>query len=345
MRKIVSPQTELYDTLSSKQLSYLANCLDARHEIPLQFEYLGKGAHIWDVYATRMMAEESTNTINSSPRLLAKNYSYIDGLVASYTKVNVIDVTIGNVMPAKDFLGHLLAAGKDITYIGLDYSPEILKLAEHNIKKWFQGKVHFRAHEVDLNTDRFNGVLEEYTLENQSSNTVNIVLFLGGTHHNFTFIDSCFQTIYESLGKHDFLVTSSKLDSSASRKFFDFHPEISGKNAPLTPDQIAALDTANLHLLGIESTMYEIEYGFDANLFQRYIQARLKCDVTIVLKLQNGKRLIHFKEGDAIRLVKIQHQTKQDMLDLLDRTGFSILQASHTEDQHYLLTISRIKRA
>lgn len=345
MHKTVSPKSELYDTLSTKQLSYLANCLDARHEIPLQFEYLGNGAHVWDTYAQRLMAESSINTINSSSRLLAKNYSYIDNLVSEYDNVNVIDVTIGNVMPAKDFLGHLLDIGKEVTYIGLDYSPEILKIAERNIKAWFHGEIHFQAHEVDLNTDRFNEILEAYTFDNQPSNTVNLLLFLGGTHHNFAFIDSSFQTIYESLGKDDFMVTSSKLDSGTSRKFFDFHPEVSGKNAPLTPEQIATLDTANLHLLGIRPEMYEIEYGFNADLFQRYILARLKHDITITLQLRGKERSIHFKEGEAIQLVRIWHQTKQDMLDLLNRTGFSVLQASHTPDMQYLLTISRIKRS
>lgn len=343
--KRVSPKPELYEVLNDKQLSYLVNCLDARHEIPLQYEYIGNGAHVWDTYAQRLMDEKSLNTINSSPWLLAKNYSYLDSLVAKYSKVNIIDVTIGNVMPARDFLGHLLDIKKDVSYIGLDYSREILKIAEKNIAKWFNSSVHFQGYEVDLNFDHFNDILEKYTIDTRRADTVNLVLFLGGTHHNFTFIDSCYRIIYESLGKNDFLITASKLDSATSRKFFDFHPEISNKDTPITPTQVATLDTANLDLLNIDSSMYEIEYGFDGDLFQRYIRARLHCDVTAVFELSSGKRSVIFRKDETILLARIWHQTRQDMLSLLDRTGFHMLHTSHTPDAQYLLTISRIKRS
>jgi len=338
---LVKPDPSLYKLFTNSQLTNLIDGLRIHHEIPLQYTYFGEGAQIWNAYAERLMPESATNSINAASRLLCANYTYVDSLLAKYKRVNFVDITIGNVMPVRPFLEHLVENGKAVSYIGLDFSNDILDIAQKNIHKWFKDKVAFEGHQIDINYDRFNDYLR-----NTDPDSVNVIVYFGGTACNFETPETSFRVIHDSMRENDLFFYDDKLDSLTSRKFFDFSPE------PRNENFVHVLSSRHrllLDIFGIDNKddfLYEVEMDFDPISRQRFVQVRLKQDIDILFEPPNEQnKSVHIGTGERIRLLHVWHQTAQDVYNLLDRTGFHALHASHTPDAQYLLTISRIKRA
>lgn len=340
--RYISPKQEVYSQFTHEQLDQYVNTLERYHEIGFQFGFFGNGASTWDQYAKRLMEEETTNAINTTPQLLELNFDYLDEILDKYSHVNVIDITVGNALPVKSLLQHLHEKGKLRKYVALDFSRDILNLVEKNINEWFGGEVDYRSHEIDINFDRFASVLnDEY-----EPGVVNLVLYLGGTSHNFRNMDNAFQAIHESMSSKDIFIHTLKLDSPTSRQYFDFNPSrpTNGLKQKSGKVILQLMDLVNVELLNIEPELYDPEMDYDQSLGQRYIRIRLKEDICITFDTKNGERKIFFRAGDTILLLRMWHQSAMDVYNLLERTEFDLLHSSHTPNQEYLLTISRIKR-
>ncbi|HET9412353.1 MAG TPA: L-histidine N(alpha)-methyltransferase [Candidatus Saccharimonadales bacterium] len=334
--KTVEPLPEFYETYSQKQIFDIATNLEIHHEIPRQYNYFDGGANYWDKYAERLDGEESPNLVNSTVRLLKANQSYIDNLLDRYKRVNVIDVGVGNAYPVKGLLTHLLDAKKLGRYIALDVSPTMLAIARINIKKWFGDTVAFEGYEHDINYDRFSDLFIREYAQSDAKETVNLVLLLGGTLSNMRKPDSGLKIIHDSMGINDILIHSTKLDTEATRSFFDFD---------LKPGEtrLAAIHGLVVNLLGIDSTYYKVELGYDPKLKQRFEQIRLNVSLTIKLKFEDGERPIHFNKGDTILTWRGLQQTAADVNEQFDRNDFYLLHSSQTDSREYILTVSKVK--
>ncbi|HJP96658.1 MAG TPA: L-histidine N(alpha)-methyltransferase [Candidatus Saccharimonadales bacterium] len=337
MRKTITPDDELYQLYSTAELENLIANLRLHHEIPLQYSYFGKGAQSWDAYAKRMTDEGTTNIITVGAQLLALNDAYVEGLLAGYKKVNVIDITIGNAMPVRPFLQQLLDMQKQVTYTGLDFSPDILAIVKNNIQMWFKGKIPFTGHRIDINYDRFDQIIC-----NNDPDAINIILYFGGMASNFKTPATSFRIIHDSLGERDLFMYDDKLDTPVSRKFFDFNPEPINQSVTqiLSPRHQWLLD-----ILNIDPSLYEVEMTFDHKAFERRIQVKLKEDICVYFSFNGVRKSADLDKHDTILLVRVTHNSAQDIYELLDKTGFDLLHASHTPDTQYLLSISRIKRS
>lgn len=345
MPKLIKPTEDLFSLFSQEQIHDIIDSIERYSEIPLQYSYFGEGAKLWDAYATRLMTEAADNAINISERLLIANYQYIDGILSQYKKVNVIDITVGNALPVKNLISHLRAMGKMGRYVAIDYSKDMMAIAEDNINAWFNGEVQFEGYVRDVNYDRFKDVILN---ERSSQDTINLVTYLGGTSFNFRDIDASFKIIHDSLGVNDLLVHNLKLDTPTSRKYFDFNPELAGRRDGSPPPRhkmvLDLMDLMSIDLMNVSQSDYEVEMDYDKRTHQRYIRVRFINDITISIDLDSGNRKVALKKGDTILLVRMWHQSAMDVYNLLERTEFDLLHSSHTPNQEYLLTISRIKR-
>jgi len=144
-QKTVSPKPEFYELYTQEQLFDIVSNLEINHEIPRQYNYFGEGAKNWDNYAVRLSEEDAPSLLNASVELLEHNQEYLDHLLKHYEQVNIIDIGVGNAMPVKNFLAHLLAQNKLGRYIAIDISPTMLEIAEKNIRKWFGDKINYEA--------------------------------------------------------------------------------------------------------------------------------------------------------------------------------------------------------
>jgi len=336
--KSVSPKPEFYKLYSQQQIFDISSSLDIYREVAFQYRYLiEEVADYWDRYAQRLAAEEIPNLLNVSTGQLNLHWGYIDDLLSRYSKINVVDVGVGNALPVKDLLQRLIGQRKLGRYIGVDISPAMLRVAQRNIKSWFGTKVRFEGYEADINHDRLTDLLMSEVLDGGAEDTANLVLVLGGTFGNLRTPDSAFQTVHDSMNRNDFLIHNLKLDSKVARRYFDF-----AVDAELQP-----LDTMTrlfIDLLNVDESFYDAEIGYDEQLGERYARIRLKVALTITFKLEKGERVIEFNKNDTILVWRYWHQTAQQVTDQLNRNGFDTLQASQTEDKDYLLTISRVKR-
>jgi len=334
--KVVTPRPEFYKLYTEAQIYDIVTNLEIHHEIPRQYNYFDGGAGNWDRYANRLYNEETPNILTSTQKLLDKNGSYIDHLLEGCTRVNVVDIGVGNGLPVKLLLTRLLEKGIMGRYIAIDLSNEILDIAQRNIAAWFGPKVYFEGYELDMNYDRFANILAEEYLREDSDTTLNLILVLGGTLSNLRNPDGAFRTIHDSLGGKDLLVHTDKLDSATSRKFFDFN--IRSSEPGLAPNHRLIFD-----LLQIDDTFYDVEMGFDEKLRQRYIRVRLKVALKIKFDFNIGQRILEFNKGDTILLWRAWVSTSMDIIRQLDRNDYYLLHSSQTNDQEYILTVSRVK--
>jgi len=334
--KEVSPRKEFYSLYNQAQIYDIVTNLEVRREIPRQYNYFDGGANSWDQYIQRMDREAARSNLTMTRKLLEVNKGYIDDLMKDYQKINVVDIGIGNALPVKEFLAHLLESNKLGRYIAIDISPEMLKLAERNIAQWFRGKIDFEGIELDITRERFGNVLAEDYIQNASKHTGNLILFVGGTLQNFKKRDVPLQVINDSMGVNDFLLHTQKLDSAATRHHFDFSEEPGEQILP--PIHGLVVD-----LLSIDSSLYDLVLGYDEQLKERFERIRFKMALTIKIDFDNGQRLIKFDKGESILLWRASQDTALDLAQQFDQNDFYMLHSSQSEDREYILTISQVK--
>lgn len=335
--KLVTPRPEFYELYSQAQIYDIVTNLEVRREISRQYNYFDGGAGSWDEYIQRMDRENTPSNLTMTRKLLAKNESYIDDLMAQYQQINVVDVGVGNALPVKDLLTHLLDQNKLGRYIAIDISPEMLHIAGQNVKKWFGGRIIFEGYELDVSRDRFSNILAGDYIKNASKHTGNLILFLGGTLQNFRKRDVPLQVINDSMGANDLLVHTQKLDSAATRRHFDFSTQPGEQILP--PIHGLVVD-----LLNIDPSLYDVELGYDEYRHERYERIRLKISLTIKFDFEEGERTINIEKGEAILLWRASQDSALNIINQFDQNDFYMLHSSQTEDQEYILTVSRVKR-
>jgi len=335
--KAVTPKPAFYELYNQQQIFDLTSSLDMYHEIAPDYTYFDRGVDYWDKYAQRLASEKLPNLLTSTIKQLKANQGYIDDLTSRYKRVNIVDIGPGNALPVKEFLQHLLDQGKLGRYIALDISPSMLKLAKRNIESWFGSKVLFEGHKADIKYDRFAHLLAEDSLGENADSVINVVVSFGAGFSNLRSPDDAFKTVRSSMNRQDIFVHNLKLDSKTTRQYFDLG--LRTKSAPFDVHEKMMVD-----LLNIEESLYDVEAGYDDQQRERYIRIRLKVALAITFSLEKGDRVIKFNKNDTILVWRYWHQTPFDVTRQLDRSGFYLLQTSLTEDQDYMLTISRVKR-
>ena len=335
--KIVTPKPDFYTIYSEEQVYDIISNLEIHHEIPHQYNYFEGGADRWQKYIERLAAEDAPNSLTCTLKLLNVNESYIDDLLSDYRRVNIIDIGAGNAYPAKTLLAHLLEQDKLGRYVALDISPSMLEVAKDNVKSWFGDRVAYEGYEYDINYDRFSKLLANEYMKDDSSNTVNLVLLFGGTLSNMRYPDNGYKMIHDSMGINDLLIHANKLDTEVARQYFDF-------NLKPGETKLAAVHRLAVDLLNIDESFYDIEMGYDSSINQRFVRVRLRVAVTIQFVSKAGKREVSLNKGDAILLWRgIQH-TVASIIAQFNRNDFYPLHTSQTDNQDYILTISKVKR-
>lgn len=336
--KTISPRPQFYSVFTQTQIYDIVRNLEIHHEIPRQYNYFDGGAGEWDRYVQQLAIEDLPNVLNSATRLIAENQGYIDRRIAKYQRINVVDIGVGNALPVKRLLAHLLEKGVLNRYIAIDISTDMLRIAEQNIKQWFGKQVVFEGHQLDITSERFAHILAGDYLKKGAKDTTNLVLLLGGTADNLRAPDDAFRTINESMNPNDFLIYTDKLETE------EMHPQwldYSWKPGKLT---LAPTHRLVFDLLNIDESFYDVEMGFDQRTQQRYERTRLKVSLTLKFKFKGGERIVEFEKGDTILLWRSWQVTAADVAQQFERNGFYVLHSSQTEDHEYIMTISEVKR-
>ncbi|HSX00395.1 MAG TPA: L-histidine N(alpha)-methyltransferase [Patescibacteria group bacterium] len=337
--KVISPAPEFYKLYDAKAVFDILSNLDIYHEIPLQYSYFDGGAAIWDNYVQRLLEEKTPNILKNTIDMLAMNGDYLDSLLSGSERINVIDIGPGNCYPVRQLLQRLVDAGRLNRYICIDISPDMLTIAEQNIRKWFGDAVTFESYTRDITHERFDDLL---ALDSFSKDTIvgNIVLFLGSTMSNFRESNKPLYTIHDSMGKSDLLIFSKQLDTIKNRRYFDYYTDPEQPGTFL----LAPKSKFTLELLNIDSSLYDVELSFDEEHMARQSQVRLKVALSIEFQINGNPKIINFNKGDAILLWRHKHQTMLQTIEQFDASGFGLVGAMTSADGETLLSISRMKR-
>ena len=335
--KVVTPKAEFYKLYNKRQILDIISNLNIHNEIPRQYNYFDGGANNWDDWLKRLKNDSTSNLLKSTIKLIQDNLNLLDQLLGEGTKVNVIDVGVGNAAPVQGLLQHLVEEGRLHRYIALDISESMLKIAGNNIDKWFGDKVKFEGHIRDISYERFDDLLMEDMLGGEPENIVNLVLLLGATPANFRNPMDVLRTVYGSMSAHDLLIYTDKSDSENSRRYFDFGPQTG--IVKLSPSHSFILG-----LLNIDESLYSAEMGFNDQTRMRYIRIRFNTAVTVKFQFAGGERNVSFEKGDTILLLRVWHQTVLGRISEFQEIGFTLLHADVTRDREYLLTISGLSR-
>lgn len=335
-RKTAVPDRKFYEIYNDRQILDIISSLEIHNEIPFQYTYFNGGAEYWDKYANRLFEDNLPSTLTSTINLLSLNLKYIESLIKNYRRVNIVDVGVGNALPARDLLQYLLDKGVLGRYIALDLSDSMLQIAEKNVHDWFDDQVGFEGYVKDINYDRFNDTMTGELLSAGAENTITIVLLFGGTIHNLRAPHEALRLIHDSMRPNDILLHSKRLDTETARRSFDLNP---GHQIERVPPQVKTI----LDLMGISESYYDFEQRFDGNQRLRKFCIRLKTALTIEFKNENIDRKITFDKGHMILCILVWHHNAADVYQYLDQNHFNLMHASQTEDHDYLLTVSRIK--
>lgn len=331
--KVVQPSEKFYRLFNKQDIADIISNIDIHREIPHLYSYFDGGAEHWDTYMHKLLDDPTPNTLTKTIELLTLNTDYLDNLIKG-NKVNVIDLGVGNSLPVKSLLQHLVDNSALNRYIAIDTSKDMLDVSERNIKKWFGNSIRFEKHKLNIAYDRFDNLLINDSFE--TDKTVNLVLFLGATILNLREPEHAIQTINNSMGKDDLLLLSLKLDTENARRYFDFAANKGASTLDLK-------ERAILDLMNIDPSYYEVEQFFDEAKMARQIQVRLKVALSIEFRVGDGKRIVDLNKDDSILLWRAKHQTAIDTINQFDRNGFDLVQATRSKDQEFLLLIAKIK--
>jgi SAM-dependent methyltransferase len=333
--KRVTPLPEFYELYNEDQILDIISNIDTYREIPRQYNYFESGADFWDSYVQRLSTDPSPNMITATKDLLAVNMDYLDSLLARYAKVNVIDAGMGNVLPTRALLEHLLKVGKLKRYVAIDISEKMLAIAEHNIKEWFGDTVPFEGYQRDFSFERFADIIAEPSAANDRS-TVNLVLLLGGTLVNFREPEDVLKVFSKSMQRNDLFIYTAALDSPAMRARFTFS---STPDEPLPPQYKFIVDR-----IGIDPSYYEVEVGFDEADPARYLRIRLKHALSIEFKLKKGTWRIDLNKEETILLWRARHESTLELANQIYKSGFDPLLVSETLDHDYLMLVADLRK-
>jgi len=333
--KRISPSDKFYNLFSKEQVYDIATNLEIHHEVPLQYNYFNSGARAWNDHMKRLADEDVENSFSATQALLETSMGMLDSLLSNYDRVNIVDIGPGNAMPSRWLLEYLHNAGKLGKYIAIDISPDMLKIAEKNIQKWFNGDVKFEGYTRNVNQDRFADLLISDYFQGDKSRTVNIVLHLGYTLRNMQRPENGYRTIYDSIGKDDLLIEDNLLDTADTREHLDF-------SASPSAGGLFFLNALFVPLLGFKPSHYEVIHGFDKERSERFSKIKLKVAIEIEFKIKGGGRIISLNKDDHIIVWRNRHYSARDIIEQRANSGFSLLYSSQTESQEHMLSIFRV---
>jgi len=333
--KTVTPSQKFYELYNDTQILDIISGIDVHREIPLQYSYFNGGAEYWDKYAQRLLKEKTPNTLKSTIKLFELNEAYLSEVISKFKKVNVVDLGVGDCLPVKGLLEFLQEKSVLGRYVGIDISEDMFTIAKRNIDTWFTGKVAFENVVRDINYDRFEDLLAEELYGDDETQTINLVLLLGGTLSNMRVPEHVLRLINNSMGRNDVLFYSLKLDTENARRYFDFNVG--------SPQLLDTQTKFTLDLLNIEGSFYDVEQLYDERKRSRFIRIKLKMDLRIAFEVGGKSRHLSLKKNETVLWWRAKHYTALEVIDQFDKNGFDLLQATTTPDQEYLMTISKIK--
>lgn len=337
--KTVAPEASLLEIFNEAQVYDIVRNLELHRDIPRQYGYFAEAAHDWDDYINKQMASETPSMLRRSIELIDANLDYLDRRLQKFKKVNVIDIGVGNAVPVKNLLTHLIAQGKLGRYAALDFSSDMLTVAKQHLSDWFGSSFQFEGYRMDMTHTRFTDILTKDYSEFEPD-TASLVLVLGATPNNLRVPEDAFRTICESMSSKDFLVYTGWVEPTENVPEWFSH---SYNNGAAEKFELLNRHRFVLDRLGIKDSLYIAKVGFDKAKRRKYAYIELKFALNLRVHIGKNEKVVRFEKGDKILVWYYWQWTHRNVVDILESSGFYVAHSSQTEDR-YIITVAEVQR-
>lgn len=333
--KDIYPTKGFYDVYSSSQIIDIIDNLNKYRELPNSYLYFGKGATYWEAYLDKLLDAGNGNLLTNTIEVIRLNMSYIESLVAGYDTVNIINVCVGTCAGIRNVVSSLIQQNKMGRLICVDISPDMLRISQNKMKEWFGDNVQLETYVRDISYQRFGDILNIDSFGSRRK-AVNLIFFVAGPIVNFRDPDQPLNTIRDSMGRGDLLITTLKRDTEETRRFFDFNID-SDKNL------LSDYDRALLDLLNIHESTYDFEQSFHETNKLRSIKIYPRFSFSIHFTVNEQEIVVDLTKGKPIMLWRSWHHTDQAVLDRFKRTRFNVIQTTKSLDENLNMLIAKVQ--
>ena len=331
---VVSPDQDFYDLFNTEQVIDIVKNIENNREIPHKYTYFNGGAESWDKYVKGVMSSGAPITANKTKLALQQDKDYIYNLVKDSDGVNIVDIGPGNGMPIKEFVSFLIKEKLLRKYIAIDYSPQILKIVQKNMRDWFGDSIEIECFQKDITQDN----IQEILFMNSSDRVPNIVLFIGTTIENQMHYDHTLANVKVGLGSNDYFFLGQLLDTEKSNSYLEFYNE----------EKVNDIDDIDLelmvpNLLNLNLSHYNVKRYYNLETKSSIICLKFKLDIEINYKFQNMERKVFLGKDEELVIYRHNHHTLFEVTSKLYNLGFSILHINTSSDLDHMMSISKIK--
>ncbi len=328
VKKIV-PKDGFYKVFNTNEVIDIITSLEVNAEIPHKYTYFSTGAQEWFNYVERSFSEPLVNTVTNTVELLNYAYNYLDSIKKEDSKVNIIDIGVGDSRPVKEFVEKFVDQNILEGYIGLDISKEMLKKSETNMKEWFGEKLKTEYYLKDINKDYFADIIFKKS-NIRDKEIQNLVLFVETTIENQIDFNKTLVNIKDSLGKDDLALIMFSLDTLESRSYYDYWSKSNTETMKI-PNQIKWIPD----LLNLTEDNYTSNSDYDSAKGLRVASIRLNTDIDLEFNFSEGNlyKKIHLPKNTDIRLWQHSHHKISSLLTKLNNLGLDLQFLANSKNQ------------
>ena len=307
----MEPEEELFKIMSDVQIRELIASISTFNEIPLKFEYLGRGAEHWAQVAEE---REESGGINAKEVEVWKN---VEGIVRRELEgikfLHVVDIGCGTGRPAFLLMDILEDMCIEFDYIAVDISPSMVEMAERNVKKRY-----------GVRTDSIVVDLENELLPFKHWKESTIFLFLGSTIVNFSWPEQVMWRIRKTMLGQDVLAVSTLVGVPKTGK--EIEEELSHYRTPESERFVSYI----IELLNIPHTL-EMIWNYE----KKRVEVLATVTENVVLDIKGHK--IPLRRGEKIILGISHRYPFEKVTSLLHSMKFLTEHITTTRDRRYML--------
>ncbi|MEI6728238.1 MAG: L-histidine N(alpha)-methyltransferase [bacterium] len=324
-QKKVEITEDIFKLFTKDQLIELINNLKLNKRIPLKFSYLGKGSLEWENFTKESSKSGGYQADIKTPELLNKIFPVLLDRVSKFSKVNIFDLGTGNSNSMVEITKNFKNSRKLNKFIGLDISNEMLFISEKNIEDKVPGIVYEKCLK-DIEKSDFASEL----FLSKSTNTVNLVFFIGNTIGNMENIDRTLQNLRYSLDKDDLLIISNKIDTIEKRSQFE---PLSEKN----PHSWLVKE------FGIDLDLCTLETEFNEKNSSRMGYFKMDKDYIIDFSKAGIHEKVELFKNEKIVFWYHKMSSREEIINELNLAGLELLDLTTTTDLSHLLVVCKTR--
>jgi uncharacterized SAM-dependent methyltransferase len=341
--KKVMPNKKFYSTFTGQQIFDIISSIETHNEIPLQYAYLGEGASYWHSYVNKSFREKedvnASNTVTNAEEMLKLAKDIILKELTQGYKLNIIDIGVGDARPVRFIIEELTKLDLIKSYVAIDISPELLEIAEENLKTWFGKDFPVISVVKNFNVDSIQDVVYENLTDKNDDNVINLIFFLGSTIENQRDIIRSLLNLRDNLGKNDYLLLGNTLDNERAKVHFNIACGTPGRDESVLPSLLGWIPES----LGLGRDDYDVKVVYDEVKKARSLNIFFNKAIEIEIEKDKIRKTLSFERGDGLLLWRHRHHSTSEIIQLLINLGFELFHYTTSQDRIQSMSMLKVK--